>query len=356
MNRKNSELKDMARVFLLGNYRTCVAAFALTGAIVMGISMIFEYVAGTGSAVFFAVNILLSLLNNVLYAGLMMVHLDIARHRRSNWRRTFAPFKNANRFVGLSVFFLVLNTLPFLPAVIAEAGRLVVIGQSKGNAAIAVTQDAVSDVTGMVIFLVILGGIAAVYFALSFFPAFYILIDDPNISVVACIAKSFQMMKGNKIRLLLLELSFIGWFLLAILSFGIGLLWVTPYYIQSLTNFYLDLTRAFDIHVSFSAEGLAEAGKFKDYLKDSVVVSVGDATTAESAEAVKTAETDNDTPEADMLETDKVTEENAVAETEKVAEAESDVPDTVKATEPENEESAELDTGMSVLDDKFFDE
>ena len=338
MNRKNSELKDMARAFLLGNYRTCIAAFALTGAIVMAISMAFEYFAGTGSAIFLAVNILLMILNYVLNAGLMVVHLDVARRRRSNWRRVFAPFKNANRFVGLSAFFLVLSTLPFLPAVIVEAGRLVVIGQSRGNSAVEVTPDAVSDVTGMVIFLLILGGIACIYFALSFFPAFYIMIDHPDMPVFACITKSFLMMKGNKIRLLLLELSFIGWFLLAILSFGVGFFWVMPYYLQSMTNFYLDLTRAFDIHVSFSAKGLEEAGKLQQYLKDAVVVSVGDVTKEDTDKA-----TDKDT-EKDT-EINKSEDENILSD--EVTEEKDDEDDADNGVSTDE---------MSVLDDKFFAE
>ncbi len=42
-------------------------------------------------------------------------------------------------------------------------------------------------------------------------------------------------------KLFLLMLSFIGWFLLSILTFCIGLLWVGPYMYQSMAAFYEDL-------------------------------------------------------------------------------------------------------------------
>ena len=97
MNRKNSELKNMARAFLLGNYKVTIAALCVTGAITMAISMIFEYVAGENSSVFLAVNILLAILDYVLNAGLMTVHLDIARRRfyRRLFHYTRRPAPNA---------------------------------------------------------------------------------------------------------------------------------------------------------------------------------------------------------------------------------------------------------------------
>ena len=42
-------------------------------------------------------------------------------------------------------------------------------------------------------------------------------------------------------RLFLLELSFIPYVLLALLSFGLGILWVYPYIQESIAQFYLDL-------------------------------------------------------------------------------------------------------------------
>ena len=52
---------------------------------------------------------------------------------------------------------------------------------------------------------------------------------------------SFQMMKGNKWRMFCMTMSFVGWILLASLSCGIGMLWVTPYMEASLAAFYKEL-------------------------------------------------------------------------------------------------------------------
>jgi uncharacterized membrane protein len=48
-------------------------------------------------------------------------------------------------------------------------------------------------------------------------------------------------MKGHKAKLFWLNLSFIGWIILAILTFGIGLLLLLPYFNTTLAYFYEDL-------------------------------------------------------------------------------------------------------------------
>ena len=48
-------------------------------------------------------------------------------------------------------------------------------------------------------------------------------------------------MEGNKLRLLYLQLIFLGFYLLAVLSCGIGLLWLMPYMQQTMVSFYLDV-------------------------------------------------------------------------------------------------------------------
>lgn len=69
----------------------------------------------------------------------------------------------------------------------------------------------------------------------------YILRDDPNISYNDAIELSMEMMDGNKWRLFLLDLSFIGWYLLALLTLGIGFLFLTPYMRSTYANFYEEL-------------------------------------------------------------------------------------------------------------------
>lgn len=69
----------------------------------------------------------------------------------------------------------------------------------------------------------------------------YILKEEPEMKNNAAIEKSMAMMENNKMKLFLLDLSFIGWALLAIVTLGIGFLFLQPYMQVSRAAFYEDL-------------------------------------------------------------------------------------------------------------------
>ena len=48
-------------------------------------------------------------------------------------------------------------------------------------------------------------------------------------------------MKGHKMNLFILQLSFIGWIILMGITCGIAGLYVLPYYNATLSNFYLEI-------------------------------------------------------------------------------------------------------------------
>jgi uncharacterized membrane protein len=86
--------------------------------------------------------------------------------------------------------------------------------------------------------LFIVPGIIA---ALRYSQAYFILKDNPGISALEAINRSKALMAGHKGRLFVLGLTFIGWYLLCMITIGIGLLWLAPYIYTSFGHFYNDL-------------------------------------------------------------------------------------------------------------------
>lgn len=82
--------------------------------------------------------------------------------------------------------------------------------------------------------------------SLSYFLSSYLLKDNPELKNNAAIELSMQMMKGYKMKLLLLNLSFIGWTFLCILTLGVGLLWLIPYIDASCARFYEEVKAEFE--------------------------------------------------------------------------------------------------------------
>ena len=70
----------------------------------------------------------------------------------------------------------------------------------------------------------------------------YLMAENPDMDVMEAIAHSKELMDGNKGRLFCLQLSFIGWRLLCVLTLGIGYLWLAPYQNAAEAAFYLEVT------------------------------------------------------------------------------------------------------------------
>ncbi len=83
--------------------------------------------------------------------------------------------------------------------------------------------------------LFIIPGIIA---ALRYGMAFFVLADNPKMGVFQVLAESKRLMWGNKMKYFLLQISFMGWFILALLTAGVGLIWLMPYLVASQTGFY----------------------------------------------------------------------------------------------------------------------
>jgi uncharacterized membrane protein len=83
--------------------------------------------------------------------------------------------------------------------------------------------------------LFIIPGIIA---TISYAMTFYILADNNDISGQDALKKSKELMNGNKYRYFCLLNRFTGWFILSILSAGIGFLWLIPYFLTSNAKFY----------------------------------------------------------------------------------------------------------------------
>ncbi|MBD3316619.1 MAG: DUF975 family protein [Chitinivibrionales bacterium] len=93
----------------------------------------------------------------------------------------------------------------------------------------------------LIIFWLLLLIIPGIIASLSYSMTFYILADDEQIGPMDAINKSKEMMKGHKVRLLMLMLRFLGWAFLCVLTLGIGFLWLTPYVNTSVAAFYEEI-------------------------------------------------------------------------------------------------------------------
>jgi uncharacterized membrane protein len=87
-------------------------------------------------------------------------------------------------------------------------------------------------------FLLVIPGIIKAY---EYSQVFYIALEKPNLSSKEILAESSRIMKGNKANLFLLQISFIGWALLVMITAGLANVYVMPLYQMALTEFYIEV-------------------------------------------------------------------------------------------------------------------
>ena len=93
---------------------------------------------------------------------------------------------------------------------------------------------------GLMLFVV-----PGIILAYAYSQAIFIMFDNPHLSALGCLRESRRLMRGSKMRLFRLEISFIGWLIAAyIVSVFLPILniWLDPYMGISLASFYNELS------------------------------------------------------------------------------------------------------------------
>lgn len=94
--------------------------------------------------------------------------------------------------------------------------------------------------------LLIIPGIMRAY---SYSLILFILVDHPEYSPLEAIRKSKEMMYGHRMELFVLNLRFIPWALLGIITLGIGFIWVVPYVMSAFSEFYQQIKEQNEVKV-----------------------------------------------------------------------------------------------------------
>ncbi|WP_290782965.1 DUF975 family protein [Exiguobacterium sp. UBA6309] len=192
----SSQLKKAAKESLRGRWGFAVLAFLLFS-IIQGVPNLFGSDIDEPSSSIDLVVSLVSILLIPVGVGWTWIAMSIARGEETKVTDLFEPYGMFLKVVGLAIvqfIFIALWTL-----------------------------------------LLIIPGIIKSF---SYLLTFYILRDEPSIGILEAITRSRQLMDGHKMEAFLLFLSFIGWALLVIVTLGLAVLWVGPYFSVTLAKFY----------------------------------------------------------------------------------------------------------------------
>lgn len=186
MNRKL--IKSEAKAAMKVNTRWLMVFLAL---------LIFGAITGASSFV-------LGLIGLPLMLAIIRISFDVLQNKDVDFNKLLDPYKDLNLAIKAALLQLVV-------------GLIVSIGFA----------------------LFIIPGI---YFYTRFSFAIYSLEKDPTLSITDALKKSTELTQGHKMDIFVFVLSFIGWYLVVGLTFGIASIYVLPYVQLSTANYYRHLT------------------------------------------------------------------------------------------------------------------
>ncbi|MFI3209597.1 MAG: DUF975 family protein [Peptostreptococcaceae bacterium] len=149
------------------------------------------------------VSLLVSLCTNVLGFGINVYFLKMARGENFSFQSLIYGFNSVERFFKIIIITILMG--------------------------LAIT-------FGFMLFI-----IPGIIITFSLSQAVYILIDNKDMSPVQCLQESARIMKGNKMDFFMLHVSFIGWAILYVITFGLAGIYVVPYYNLCCINFYEEI-------------------------------------------------------------------------------------------------------------------
>lgn len=235
--RPNREIKRIARAHLNGHYMTVVPSqlivSLLPSLILLPFSLLLPNTRSiTQSLLYLLAYLIVMLLSVVLSAGYQFMHLNIARKKPYSFKDLIRGFQVRPDSYIVTALLLFLISLPFLLAMAASLAIPIVLRMTYENPYVLIP--------GILIYIAVL--VIWIAFLLRYALFLPILADDPNQRARDVLKKSRRMMTGHRKQLFLLLLSFIGWYLLGLLSMAVGFLWIYPYVWQSITVFYQELS------------------------------------------------------------------------------------------------------------------
>lgn len=246
--KKNYELKNTAKDKLDGKYGKSMLLFLLSSLISGMTTLCVNSVAATTmNSVFYrsgsvaAANIVslafdlilvfANIICAVMNAGIALYFLSMACNRPCSVGSLFYGFKNESRkTLTIAAALILCQVVCLWPCQYCLQFALSTSDSELKKRLLLSALAAI--VVGLCIYIPVSLGIAM---------SFYLMFDFPENSGKETLALCWRIMKGHRLRLFSLQLSFLPLMLLCILSFGIGFLWLDPYMELTYAYFFLDL-------------------------------------------------------------------------------------------------------------------
>ena len=197
---------------------------------------------GQGNAISLIVSLAIVIIEVPISYGLIISFIKLKRGEEVGYFDFFKDgFNNFGRAWGIVGNTILKMIVPIILIIVSVVMMGTSIRLSTYSAIISNSNTSFSGmaIVGSIIYFVAI--IYAIVRGLLYTVSNYIAYDNPEMSTKESVEKSAKLMNGNRGNFFVLELSFIGWAILAVLTFGIGAFWLIPYMQVAIVCFYEQL-------------------------------------------------------------------------------------------------------------------
>ena len=192
-----AELKQNARYSLISNFMETIKIILVYYAISFGISFGIGFLGFSEEVTSLLTAVIGLVSGGLIYFGYNSFFLKVARDEEVTYKELFSKTKMFWRCIGISIL--------------------------------------IGLFTALWTFLLIIPGIIA---SINYSMAYFIALDNPELGAMDVLRKSKEIMDGHKMDFFILILSFLGWAVIGIFTFGLLYLWLIPYMQVTIANFY----------------------------------------------------------------------------------------------------------------------
>ena len=175
-------------------------------------------IIGGAAVIGLAIGIIFLMLGSVVGLGYRRYTLSLIDGEPAEFKMLFSQFHRLWPAVRMNLLMTAVLVLPVIPVVL-----LVVSGW------------------GLAIILMIAYLVAVFYVSFGWSVAQFVMLEDENCGAREALGRSWNLMDGKRMDYFFLGLSFIGWMILSLFTFGIGSLFLTPYMQVAYASFYREM-------------------------------------------------------------------------------------------------------------------
>ena len=242
-----SEIKKTAKTKLSGFYIKCASSSLLFFIVILVLSFIQKSITDTleNTALITIIKTLFLIINWILSYGIISNIIDLSDTKTNSITNFLnVAINNTTKYIKIALNIIIKILVPLIIFIFVSFYLIGTIISKINNISFLCFYPSLLPVAITVFFVT---AIILIYFILDYILVAYIFHEHPNMSPKEITLKSKEIMNGKKLEYILLNLSFLNWYLIGFFILFILSKFIETSYLTSVFIFFYSLLRPYTV-------------------------------------------------------------------------------------------------------------